>query len=220
VRLLKFWSIWRRQIPLGCQALSIKTGRFACRMSQVQEVPLWPFLAARLTRDNKTLRTTHLNYEFKAVSMTDLRRVSGEFSVSGQLTVDALPALRAEGINTLICNRPDHEAPGQPPHADIDHAAQQLGMAVFFLPVVHATISAHDVRAFAKLLGEAPAPVHAWCRSGLRSITLWSLAQVLRGADPHAVAMQAMALGFDFRAFAEHFAPLIAELNATASRLN
>ena len=79
-----------------------------------------------------------------------------------------------------------------------------------YLPVVHDTIDTQNVENFAALLQDAEYPVHAWCRSGLRSITLWSLAQIRTGADPAAQVATASRLGFDFKPFLEKFAPIIA----------
>lgn len=144
----------------------------------------------------------------------EIRKVTDEFSVSGQLSPEALPTLKAAGVRTLICNRPDGEAPDQPPHDAIDTKARELGMQVHYLPVVHDTINAQDVEDFATLLQQAETPVHAWCRSGLRSITLWSLAQVKAGADPDAQVETATRLGFDFRSFRDKFAAVIARLRS------
>jgi sulfide:quinone oxidoreductase len=142
----------------------------------------------------------------------EIRKVSDQFSVSGQLVPEAVAELKAAGVRTLICNRPDHEAPDQPEHAAIERRAQEMGIEVRYLPVVHDTIDQQNVDDFAALLAGATFPVHAWCRSGLRSITLWSLAQIKAGADPAAQVETATRLGFDFRSFRDRFAPVIAKL--------
>lgn len=142
----------------------------------------------------------------------EIRKVSDQFSVSGQLTPEALEELHAAGVRTLIGNRPDHEAPDQPEHAALDRRARELGIAVHYLPVVHDTINRQNVEDFAELLAGAAKPVHAWCRSGLRSLTLWSLAQIKAGGDPAAQVENANRLGFDFRSFPEKFAQVIAQL--------
>lgn len=140
----------------------------------------------------------------------EIRKVTDQFSVSGQLVPDALPALKAAGVRTLICNRPDHEAPEQPEFAAIAARARALGIDAHYLPVVHDTIDARNVEDFAALLQDAAYPVHAWCRSGLRSVTLYSLAQIRAGADPATQVERAARLGFDFRSFRDKFAALIA----------
>lgn len=139
----------------------------------------------------------------------EIKKVSDQFSVSGQLMPEALPELKAAGVRTLICNRPDREAPDQPDHAALAARARELGMKLHYLPVVHDTINAQNVEDFAALLQTADYPVHAWCRSGLRSITLWSLAQIKAGADPAKQIETATRLGFDFRSFPDKFAAMI-----------
>ena len=142
----------------------------------------------------------------------EIRKVSDEFSVSGQLEPDAIAALQAAGVKTLICNRPDNEAPDQPAYADLARLAHEAGMTVHYLPVVHDTINPQNVEDFSALLQDATTPVHAWCRTGLRSITLWSLAQIKAGANPETQVATATRLGFDFRSFRDKFASVIARL--------
>jgi sulfide:quinone oxidoreductase len=142
----------------------------------------------------------------------ETKQVAASFSVSGQLTVTDLPLLQAAGIKTLIGNRPDNEAAGQPAFAELAAQATALGMTVHYLPVVHDFINSVDVEQFTALLRSAPQPIHAWCRSGLRSITLWGLAQVKEGVAPELVAERASQLGFDFKSFAARFASVMAEL--------
>lgn len=148
----------------------------------------------------------------------EIRKVSDEFSVSAQLTPEAIDELKAAGVRTLICNRPDREAPDQPDRALLNERARALGLEVHYLPVVHDTISARDVEDFAALMQKSPTPVHAWCRSGLRAITLYSLAQIRAGGDPAEQVAKAAQAGFDFRSFPDKFAPVIAELRSKPGR--
>lgn len=141
----------------------------------------------------------------------DIKKVTEDFSVSGQLAPEDITALHEAGIKTLICNRPDQEAAGQPAYADLAAQARAHGMAIHLLPVVHSTINSNDVNTFASLLDTAEKPIHAWCGSGLRAITLWSLAQRKSAADNANLIMQAQGLGFDFKSFTSRFAPVIAE---------
>src|SRR5690606_18111231 len=136
-------------------------------------------------------------------------------SVSGQLRVEDLPALHAAGVRHLIGNRPEQEAPDQPSFAELREAAEQLGMELHALPVVHDNINSAQVRAFDTLIQALDGPVHAFCRSGLRSATLWSLSQVKHGAAAEVVAEKATSLGFDFKSFPTRFAGVIEELKDT-----
>jgi len=107
----------------------------------------------------------------------DIRQLSPEVSVTGQITARDLDALMAQGFRSVICNRPDGEEPGQPTVASIEAAAKEKGLAFRSIPVVHGSPCIDESAAFAKALAEMPGPVLAYCRSGARSANLWSLAR-------------------------------------------
>lgn len=44
----------------------------------------------------------------------DIRQINDEYSVSGQITVDDLDEIKALGFKSIVCHRPDFEAPDQP----------------------------------------------------------------------------------------------------------
>lgn len=109
----------------------------------------------------------------------DIRNLDAKLAIVSQPTPDALAAFQQAGFASIICNRPDGEAPGQPPFADIAAEAARLGMEARYLPVIPGKVTAEDGAAFAALLAELPAPVIAYCRTGNRSQTLWTLAHGL-----------------------------------------
>lgn len=94
--------------------------------------------------------------------------------VSGQVEPAQLAEVRAAGVCSLVCNRPDGEAPDQPAFAEIAHQAQLLGMQAHYFPVT-AGMTEDQAARFRQLLESLPAPVLAYCRSGLRAATLWAL---------------------------------------------
>lgn len=146
----------------------------------------------------------------------DIKRLSPEVSVSGQLSPADLPALRAEGVEVLVCNRPDGEGGAtQPGWQDISQAASALGMRVHYLPVVLDTINSADVRRFAALLQQGQPGLHAFCRSGARSTTLWALARISLGEKPAAVVDSLRAMGVDLGALPLRYASVIAELDGS-----
>jgi uncharacterized protein (TIGR01244 family) len=51
-------------------------------------------------------------------------RIDDGISISGQLVPEDVAHAAAEGIRLLVNNRPDDEAPDQPPGAEIEAAAQ------------------------------------------------------------------------------------------------
>ena len=123
--------------------------------------------------------------------------VADGFSVSTQVTLESLPALAEAGVRALICNRPDGEANDQPTVTEIRAAAAELGMELAYVPVVSGTYSSASVADFAAALERLPAPVHAYCRTGTRSITLWSLLQQQRGRPTAELLQIAADCGYD-----------------------
>ncbi|MGL4565203.1 MAG: beta-lactamase hydrolase domain-containing protein, partial [Halioglobus sp.] len=94
----------------------------------------------------------------------EIKQVSSTLSVSGQIGVDDGATLAAQGVRSLICNRPDGEAPDQPNVAEIEAAAVAAGIELAFLPVVTSALNEQNVTDFLGALDQLPRPVHAYCR--------------------------------------------------------
>ncbi len=123
--------------------------------------------------------------------------VTEDFSVSEQVTVDEMTNLAAAGVRSVICNRPDGEASDQPTVTELQSAAEQAGLEIAFVPVVPGAIDESDVAAFAAAMERMPKPLHAFCRTGTRSMTLWSLHQKAQGVAIEDLLRQAKDLGYD-----------------------
>ena len=107
----------------------------------------------------------------------DPKTLSPQFAVSPQITPQDIPALKAQGYRAIIANRPDGEGADQPTFAEIETAAHEAGMQARYIPISGGMVGDDDVAAFRAALRDMPGPVLAYCRSGTRSTTLWSLAQ-------------------------------------------
>ncbi len=107
----------------------------------------------------------------------DVRSLTNEIFVSGQLTAGDIATLAAQGFRAIICNRPDGEALEQPEFTDIEKAAKEHGLAIIYQPVTTSAISDADVDAFHNAVAQSPKPVVAYCRSGTRCTILWSLSE-------------------------------------------
>ncbi|WP_454827199.1 TIGR01244 family sulfur transferase [Paraburkholderia xenovorans] len=105
----------------------------------------------------------------------EIKKLTDALSVSPQIRVADLPALRAAGFRTVICNRPDGEGPDQPTFAEIAEAARDEGIEARYLPVKSGMVNDSDAALFGEHLRSLPGPVLAYCRSGMRSATLWAL---------------------------------------------
>jgi uncharacterized protein (TIGR01244 family) len=113
--------------------------------------------------------------------MTDFRHVTDDLSVAPQIGVDDVAEAARQGFTTIINNRPDGEDPSQPPGAAIEAAAKAAGLAYVHIPVRGAPGPA-EVEAVRQAVDAAEGPVLAFCRSGTRSITTWSIGQAMSGA--------------------------------------
>ena len=125
--------------------------------------------------------------------MSDFRRVTDDFTTAPQISVADVAEAARQGFRTLINNRPDGEAEGQPTSAQMEAAARAAGLAYHHIPVTGGPTPA-QVEQTQALLAEAEAPVLAFCRSGTRSIVTWSLSQASTGEKSRS---ELIALGRD-----------------------
>jgi sulfide:quinone oxidoreductase len=108
----------------------------------------------------------------------ELRKLTAELSVAGQLTPGDIPAVAASGVKGIVCNRPDGEGgPDQPTFSAIEKAAVEHGITIVHQPVVPTAISDSDAATFGRIVDELPKPALAFCRTGMRSSALWALNQ-------------------------------------------
>lgn len=139
----------------------------------------------------------------------DLRTLTPTLAVAPQLRAADLAAAAQSGFRTVICNRPDGESGDQPNFAEIERAAHAAGMVAHYLPAETGKVTDAQGAAFGALLAQAPGPVLAYCRSGMRSTTMWALAQA--GTQPVAdIVATAQRAGFDLSALARRLAPVVA----------
>ena len=65
----------------------------------------------------------------------DVRRITPNVAVSGQIQPEDVSALADLGFKAIVCNRPDGEAADQPSFGVIEAAAREAGLAAAFIPV-------------------------------------------------------------------------------------
>lgn len=124
------------------------------------------------------------------------KSLTPELSVSGQITPRDLPSIAAAGFKAIICNRPDGEGNDQPTFPEVEAAAQAFGLAARYLPAVPGQLSDEQAAAFGELLRELPKPVLAYCRTGMRSVSLWGLS-LGAGMQPEQIVARAAQAGYD-----------------------
>jgi len=110
----------------------------------------------------------------------DIKSLASGISVSPQIMASELQAIKDAGFRGVICNRPDGEGADQPTFDEIARAAQAVGIEARYQPILAGKVSDDDAAAFDTALTDLPGPVLAYCRTGTRSATLWSLSQADR----------------------------------------
>ena len=129
--------------------------------------------------------------------MSRTKKLTDELSVCSFVTPAELPEL-AKQFRTIINNRPDNEEPGQASSAELEEAAQALGLDYVHIPVVPGQMTEQQVTAFAKALADKPGTKLAFCRSGTRAASLWALSQAGKRSAGDILAAAAKA-GYDLK---------------------
>ncbi len=110
----------------------------------------------------------------------NIRQISTDYSVSPQIHASEIAEIKAAGFQSVICNRPDNEDPGQPAVSQIREAVEAAGLNFRHVPVVSGQMTPQNVEEQAQALAELPKPILAYCRSGTRSGNLFNLSQELK----------------------------------------
>ena len=129
--------------------------------------------------------------------------ITEDFAVSAQIGAAEVATAAQAGFTTIINNRPDGEVPDQPSAAEIEALAKQHGLNFVNIPVNAASMTPEAVQRMAAALQSAPGPVLAYCRSGMRSTSMWALAQA--GQMPAAeILRHAVQAGYDLSGLEPH----------------
>src|SRR4051812_21020823 len=112
--------------------------------------------------------------------MADLRRVTECFSVAPQIQVEDIAEIIDQGFTVVVNNRPDGEAPDQPP-SDAFLAECSARRLVYYHIPISGVPTARDANAIREIL-DSGGIVLSFCRSGTRSINAWALGEALDGA--------------------------------------
>ncbi len=107
----------------------------------------------------------------------DIRPLSDDYAVSPQIAPEDVPAIKAAGYTTVICNRPDGEVGPEHQSDAIRAAAEAAGLRFVANPFAGSELSEQHVTAQGEALDAADGPVLAYCASGNRSSIVWGLAR-------------------------------------------
>ena len=140
--------------------------------------------------------------------MNDIKQLADDIFVSPFRNPKDMPEL-AETFRTIINNRLDGEESGQASSAELEAAAKQAGLRYLRIPVKHGGLGSEQISAFSDALAEEPKPILAFCRSGMRSASLWALSQAGQ-RDTDSILGAAAVAGYNLQGLK----PLIEQLAA------
>ena len=108
-----------------------------------------------------------------------VEQLTRQVSVSGQITVDEVQGFVDQGVELLVCNRPDGEDEGQTEYQLIEAEAQRLG-----LPFKLLAFSSYQIKPKKLFITTRRRKrIHCYCRSGARSKRLWREANFIVGGE-------------------------------------
>ncbi|MES2636173.1 MAG: TIGR01244 family sulfur transferase [Pseudomonadota bacterium] len=103
---------------------------------------------------------------------------SNEFSTTPQIQLTDMQEIAQLGFKTIINNRPDFEGGAEQPTSEqIKAAAEKLGLAYIYIPVIPNNIQAEQVSAFNTAFAKAKKLVLGFCKTGNRASSIYQLSQ-------------------------------------------
>jgi len=107
----------------------------------------------------------------------DIHKLTDNYAVSEQITVEDIAEINAQGFKSIVCHRPDDEVDGQPSFDEISAAAEAVGIKMRHIPVTSAGLTMEAVRDMVDAIEEMDMPMLGYCRSGNRSTVIFKNAQ-------------------------------------------
>ncbi len=102
-----------------------------------------------------------------------IEKINDNFSVSDQVFIEDIPALLSEGVELIVCNRPDNEATGQPYFTDIQTAAKEHGIEAHLIDFAPKALTQDKTLAFKKIV-ESNKKIHGYCFTGGRAKMIYN----------------------------------------------
>ena len=111
-----------------------------------------------------------------------VEQLTSQVSVSSQIEVEDVQGFVDQGVELLVCNRPDGEDEGQTDYRLIEAEAERLGLPFKLMAFSSYQITTEHRDEFICLI-ETRQRIHCYCRSGARSKRLWREANFIVGGE-------------------------------------
>lgn len=127
----------------------------------------------------------------------DIRKISNDLSAGSQISPSDVTELKQLGFRSIIVNRPDGEGEGQPAFATIEAAANIAELEITYIPVFPGQLTDEHINQFSDAVEKHPKPIFAFCRTGTRAATLWSLSEGVKGRPFQQILKATKSAGYD-----------------------
>ena len=117
-------------------------------------------------------------------------------SLSAQIDERDLLNLADDGVQLIICNRPDGESANQPSFNVIKKAALELGIEAVSIAFKSGEMDLHHIESFTRLLNTGK-KTHAYCRTGNRSFCLYAAFHASTGKPEKEITALSKEIGYD-----------------------
>ncbi|MEC8357664.1 MAG: sulfur transferase domain-containing protein [Pseudomonadota bacterium] len=125
-----------------------------------------------------------------------IMKASQQVTLSSQISAQDLKRLADDGVELVICNRPDNEAADQVTFDVIQQASAALGMEAISIAFKTGEMNHQHIKSFARLLS-AGKKTHAYCRTGNRSFCLYAAFHASTGRPEAEIIALSKEFGFD-----------------------
>ena len=129
------------------------------------------------------------------------RALTGDVSVTGQITAADVPALKEKGFKTIVNMRPDDESPDRAKYPEMQAAAMKSGLGYGYIPLKKgAPLQATSAEALNSILTRMPKPVLIYGETPDRPAEVWALAEASRRGGLEAPAIREAMKSAGFKA--------------------
>ncbi|WP_106205547.1 bifunctional protein tyrosine phosphatase family protein/NAD(P)/FAD-dependent oxidoreductase [Aliiruegeria haliotis] len=126
----------------------------------------------------------------------EIKKLTDAISVAPQIEPEDVQKIKDAGFRAIVCNRPDGEGADQPTFEEVEAKAREVGLECLYQPVTSGMVHDEQAEEFGKALTTLPGPVLAYCRTGTRCTTLWSLSHA-KDMETSEILATAKAAGYD-----------------------
>lgn len=140
--------------------------------------------------------------------MSNLIQLDELYFVAPQLTKPDFVALKEQGFERVINNRPELESEDQPSGKILQKAAEALGLEYISNPIDLSKLSQEHV-SYQETALFAEKKTLAFCRTGTRSSVLWVLLKNKQGENYEDLSEHVSSKGFDLSRCISAMAPLL-----------